>query len=41
MVDNVDYCIDQAEDWEYNRGDFHDCEENPDDKFVSIEWIFK
>ena len=37
VVDDVDYCIEQAEDWEYNRGDFSDLEDDPDDKFVFIE----
>lgn len=37
VVDDVDYCIEEAEDWEYNRGDFSDLEDDPDDKLVCIE----
>ena len=37
VVDDVDYCIEQAEDWKYNRGDFSGTEDDPDDKFVFFE----
>lgn len=37
VVDDVDYCIEQAKDWENNEGDFSDLEDDPDDKCVCIE----
>lgn len=37
VVDDVDYCIEQATDWENNEGDFSDLEDDPDDKCVCIE----
>ena len=41
IVPNVDYCVEQAEDWKYGRGDFLDDYEgtpghNPDDRYVDV-----
>ena len=37
VVDDVDYCIEQAEDWKHNIGAFGDLEDDPDDKLVCVE----
>lgn len=40
-VNDVDYCIEQAEDWKNGVGDFSDSEDgiDPDDKLVLVEVV--
>jgi len=39
-VPDVDYCIDQAEDWKYSRGDhYSDSPIDPDDLGVFVEEV--
>lgn len=37
VVDDVDYCIDQANDWANYRGDFYDPDAEENDKSRGIE----
>ena len=36
IVPDVLYCIEQAQDWENNRGDYADDEEDPNNKAVTV-----
>ena len=39
IVPDVDYCVDYANDWEDNKGDFAGCEEDPETKSVDVDYI--
>lgn len=40
IVNDVDYCIEQALDWKYARGDFYGEDETPaDDKSVFVDGV--
>lgn len=39
-VEDVDYCIEQAQDWENKRGDFRDDgEPGPEERFVFVKEV--
>ena len=39
IVKDVDYCVEQAEDWKNSRGDYTEDDADPDDKIVEVEEI--
>jgi len=39
FVDDVDYCVEQAEDWENGSGDFYEGDANLADRYADVTWI--
>lgn len=39
IVKDVDYCIEQAEDWKNSRGDYAEDDVDPEDKIVEVEYV--